>query len=279
MKITVDRIRNVIEDPKNGHVWAEVIGDIIPANNSSGNSRIKLRCACGNIREVAANNVLTLHTKSCGCLAKKLQQEKAYSTDLDGNRTRLYTIWVNMRVRCADVTNPRYGGRGISVCSEWQDSFIPFRDWAVVNGYQENLTLDRKNNDGNYSPDNCRWATKSEQAKNTTSTRLITIGMVTLCLNDWCKELSVSPAVVRNRVRNGKSWEEAILDPTPVKKCDNNNLIFIQIGMVNLSLSNWCKELSIDPNNVKRRVSRGWSWEDAILKPSQRAKIKQVTTE
>ena len=82
--------------------------------------------------------------------------------------TRLYGVWCYMRERCGNPNTKRYkdyGGRGISVCSEWDD-YAVFRAWALANGYKKGLTLDRENNDSNYEPDNCQWITNAEQAKN-----------------------------------------------------------------------------------------------------------------
>ena len=86
------------------------------------------------------------------------------------SRSRLYRIWSNMKNRCTCNTTPSYayyGGRGIKVCKEWIDSFESFRDWALVNGYEDGLELDRRDADGGYMPENCRWATRTEQMRNT----------------------------------------------------------------------------------------------------------------
>ena len=100
-----------------------------------------------------------------------------YSHGLSGKNKRLYKIWKEMRYRCNNPQNksyPRYGGRGIKVCDEWNDSFVPFYEWAMANGYQENiaesgknrLSIDRINNNGDYEPDNCRWVDDHTQALN-----------------------------------------------------------------------------------------------------------------
>lgn len=225
MKITVDRIRSVIEDPQNGHVWSEVIGDIIPPSDGSGNSRIKLKCGCGKIKEVSTNHVLMIRSKSCGCLVGKVHKERAFGTDSDGKKTRLYTAWINMRVRCRNIKNhayPNYGGRGISVCDEWVESFVTFRDWALNNGYQESLTIDRKDNDGNYCPDNCRWTTHKEQNQNRRSNHFVTIGDKTLCVEEWLRRQGLSHCTFYRRVKRGMSEEAAILTPTRQKQTKIN---------------------------------------------------------
>ncbi len=89
------------------------------------------------------------------------------------SKTRLYIAWINMKQRCNNPHAKNYkhwGGKGISVCSDWLD-FIPFRDWALANGYKDHLTIDRKNNNGNYNPKNCRWVTAKTQSRNTKKIR------------------------------------------------------------------------------------------------------------
>lgn len=86
------------------------------------------------------------------------------------SRTRLHGIWLNMKTRCFCEKSPAfqyYGGRGISICEEWKNSFEAFRDWALSSGYRPELEIDRRDTNGNYEPGNCRWATRSEQMRNT----------------------------------------------------------------------------------------------------------------
>lgn len=115
-------------------------------------------------------------------------------------KTRLYQIWNMMRQRCE---NPKqhafndYGGRGIKVCCEWKD-FETFRDWALSNNYNDNLTIDRINNDGNYCPENCRWTTIAKQARNRRSNRFITYKGETHCINEWCEKLKIKRYVLGN---------------------------------------------------------------------------------
>jgi len=125
------------------------------------------QCDCGNMHQAMSSRLISGHTKSCGCY----QREKITEMNLThgGSHSRLYSIWASMKTRCSNPNYKKfdyYGGRGITVCHEWQESFETFRDWALANGYRDDLTLDRKNGDKGYFPENCQWATWSEQRLN-----------------------------------------------------------------------------------------------------------------
>ena len=125
------------------------------------------KCDCGNEASVDAQNLHTGHTQSCGCLRRE-RLSKASTTHGKRN-TRLYSIWNHMKTRCRTKSYHafrHYGGRGIRVCDEWLNDFQAFYDWAMANGYRDDLSIDRIDSDGNYSPDNCRWSTMAEQNKN-----------------------------------------------------------------------------------------------------------------
>lgn len=135
----------------------------------SGKKRgtVTFKCECGNVKTVLSHNVLNGRTKSCGCKESELKAKASTKHGL--HNSRIYQIYYDMLDRCSNINNPRYhryGGRGITVCDEWQKDFMNFYKWAIENGYTDELTIERINNDGNYCPKNCKWATMDEQLKN-----------------------------------------------------------------------------------------------------------------
>lgn len=127
--------------------------------------------------------------------------------------TRLFRIWRGIIQRCNNPNNKaykHYGGRGIKVCPVWLGSFKAFYNWAIFNGYQESLTIDRKDNDGNYEPNNCRWVTRKEQANNTRATTFIEINGITKSISEWSRLSGVSKSGLRNRLKKGLSGESLL---------------------------------------------------------------------
>ena len=134
-----------------------------------------------------------------------------------GSKTRLYKAWNSMIARCETTSQTSfkdYGGRGIRVCDEWHD-FEVFREWAVSNGYEDGLSLDRKNNNGNYEPQNCRWITKKEQANNRRSSRYITLRGVTHTLAEWAEITGINPTTIAWRIRH--DWSDDDILDKPVR--------------------------------------------------------------
>lgn len=136
----------------------------------------------------------------------------------NSSRTRLYVIWCHMIERCYNphfVAFANYGGRGIRVCENWRNSFVAFREWARTNGYDDKLTLDRIDNDGNYEPSNCKWSTVKEQSNNRRTNRLLTYRGETKTMTQWAETIGMPVATFKHRLYRGWSVAKAI--ETPVR--------------------------------------------------------------
>jgi hypothetical protein len=185
---------------------------VVSKDYSRGSLHWLCRCSCGKMALCVASNLRTGNTRSCGCLKRELQ------TSHGGADSKLYRVWNCMNQRCFNQKAQKYenwGGRGISVCEEWR-TFAPFQEWALSNGYSEGLTLDRKDNDGNYCPDNCRWSTYAEQNRNRRGNRWITFGGKTQVLEDWAKDLDIAACNLINRLNK---WPlERALTERPIKR-------------------------------------------------------------
>lgn len=186
---------------------------VVIANGGKGADRRYLavcKCDCGNTCTVMEKHLRSGNTQSCGCL-KRDRGIKANTTH-GHSKTHLYRIWASMKDRCKreDCTGfENYGGRGITVCQEWE-TFEPFHEWALSHGYSSGLTIDRIDVNGNYCPENCRWATMKEQGNNKRDTVKITFNGTTHSLKEWSEILGVNYYTMHKRYKAGKPVEEIL---------------------------------------------------------------------
>lgn len=171
----------------------------------------KCVCDCGNTAFVSANNLKSKGhpTISCGCERKKRFMKNGY-TILD---KRLYNIFSGMKERCYNPKHPRYknyGGKGVKICDEWLFDYMKFYNWAVENGYGEKLTIDRKDNSGDYSPFNCRWVPAEKQSGNRSTCVMISFKGESHCIAEWARITGIKESTLGARIRNGWPLEKAL---------------------------------------------------------------------
>lgn len=182
---------------------------------AGGKTFWQCRCECGNTVEIVGSRLRgPKPTMSCGCLRREVSAAACRSRathNLGG--TRIYNIWRKMTLRCTspdDHAWPDYGERGIQVCAEWANDPAAFAEWAYSNGYATSLTIERIDNNGNYEPSNCRWATRNEQARNKRNNFNVQVGGASMCATDWQKVTGVCRKVIANRIRAGIPPELAV---------------------------------------------------------------------
>lgn len=166
------------------------------------------RCECGEERVVSSTALISGGTLSCGCYVRDINKERMATHGK--SKTRLFNIWMGMKQRCY---NPKvkpykyYGEKGVVICNSWLDDYQNFYDWSMANGYADNLTIDRIDVNGNYTPENCRWIPLEQQSKNRTCTILYN----GFDQNEWAHKLGVSPSMlVQYKNRNNCDLEKAV---------------------------------------------------------------------
>ena len=174
------------------------------------------RCSCGKVVSIAGSNLIADRCRSCGC--KKSEYIGDGHRTHGRSKTSEHNIWCAMRRRCGDKSNARYsryGGRGITVCERWASSFENFFEDMGPRPSRHH-SIDRINNDGNYEPSNCRWATQLVQCHNSSVSTNLTHNGETKCIKDWAAHAGISSKSMYTRLANGWSIEKAI--STPIRK-------------------------------------------------------------
>ena len=181
--------------------------------NKQRESLWKCLCDCGNITITTGHRIRYGKVKSCGCISHEITAaaNTKHGMARNGKRHPIYDIWTNMKDRCYNPNFKQfkdYGGRGITVCEEWQE-FIPFMEWATKNGYKRELQIDRIDNSKGYSPSNCRFATRSQNQRNMRRNRHVTINGITKLMIEWCEITGLHFRTISLRIEKG--WPDAML--------------------------------------------------------------------
>lgn len=180
--------------------------------NRYGRRIWKCRCECGRLCRILASSLSSGHTRSCGSTTCR-----RFATTHGQSQLPEYRIWLGVIMRCENRNEPafpRYGGRGILLCSRWRNSFPCFLE-DVGKRPSERHTLERIDNNGNYEPSNVRWATRKEQSHNTRRNRFIAYGGRSQCVTAWAEELGINPRTLFTRLDSGWSIADAFSTPVP----------------------------------------------------------------
>lgn len=175
-------------------------------------------CCCGKTIIVNTRDLTHEKIKSCGCMKRYIQSEKKKTHGM--SNTRIFGIWSGMKNRCYIPSSSNYeiyGGRGITVCQEWLYDFMSFYNWAMENGYSDGLTIDRIDPNGNYCPENCRWATIKEQSNNRRNNRFLTAFGETHTVSEWSDISGIGRRVIETRI-DDLHWNTEKALTVPVRK-------------------------------------------------------------
>jgi hypothetical protein len=188
--------------------------DLIAESYDEASRKWRCRCVCGGITYVLANNLVRHNTRSCGCLRGRFNRRVLRKHGAAGTPT--YHVWVNIKTRCQNEKNPnfaKYGAKGVTLCKRWQK----FENFLADMGERPSPdhTIERRENKKGYTPDNCCWIPKGEQARNKTTNHRITVNGTTKLLTEWAKALDCPHTTLLTRLRNG--WSEEATVTTPVR--------------------------------------------------------------
>ena len=203
--------------------------------------------------------------------------------DLTPSRSRLYSIWRHMRQRCDNPKNDwyhLYGGKGITVCSEWDRNFHAFETWALSHGYRDTLSIDRIDSNQNYTPENCHWATPLEQSNNTSRTKFLTYNNITLSIRQWEKTLNLPRETVRRRVNKNWSVIDCLFCPiiTLKNRRDNQNGQYrhVDLDMINLTTDEIEQKLyqfNFAPLEIQDYLNKRRAWEQTKISLKKEEKL------
>ena len=208
------------DDRKEGTRYGRWVTTGTCAREKSGPLYLECVCDCGNHKFVREYTLKSKESTSCGCYASeytvKRQKVHGESSSCRHDASPLYRIWCGMIYRCTSSCSrdaKRYYARGIHVCDDWLHSFAVFKNWALSNGYGKGLSIDRIDNNGPYSPENCRWVTMKTQANNRCTNRYIDAFGEKRTITEWAHLYDIHPSTVSKRLKKGWDVESALTNP------------------------------------------------------------------
>ena len=169
-------------------------------------------CSCGAIKKTRGKDMRQGKTKSCGCF--QMENISNLNKTHGETKTRMHRIWIAIKSRCLNQNNKdycNYGGRGIGMHDDWINSYVSFRDWSLLNGYADNLSMDRIDNENGYFPDNCRWTTAKVQGRNRRDNVFLELNGVSMVMSEWCEIFNIPTSTLSYRINMGWSPSEAIM--------------------------------------------------------------------
>lgn len=225
------------------------------------------KCDCGNTKVVSARELRKENgTRSCGCYRSEYVSTFNRNTKtIHGDRyTRIYREWVSMRARCRDMSKDGYGSKGICVCKEWSDpetGYLNFKHWSLLNGYADNLSIDRINYKGNYCPDNCRWTDAQTQANNRATNRIVTFNGEEMTLTQFADKIGRNRDLILKKLNQGMTPEEIasykFRKGTPTFTLDG----------ITYNVKEWGIATGYGFNTIYNRMRNHWSPEDIVTIP------------
>ncbi len=241
------------------------------AENKRNRTAYWCKCDCGKECIAIGMELTRGSTKSCGCLKKELAHKMGAGTAKHRmHGSRIYKIWIAIRQRCnckSARNYHNYGGRGIKLCTEWDD-FMNFYNWAMSHGYNDSLTIDRIDVNGNYEPSNCRWADDLTQHNNRRDNVFLEFHGKKMTIAEWAKKIGIPYPTLRGRLGRGWPVEKALTTPS------STNRSFSYQGKT-MGLAAWGRETGIGSGTLWARLQTGWSFERAITTPVRKIKHSQ----
>lgn len=234
----------------------------------------RCRCRCGRTTYAGATEFKRGVAKSCGCWRKVKGHSPLFRHGHAGrDASPTYRVWSKLRGRCVNPTDPAwkdYGGRGITICDRWRDSFESFLD--DMGERPDGLTIERVDNNRGYEPGNCVWADRKAQARNRRSNRVVEWRGESLPVAAWAERTGLSSGVIISRLNRGWDVERVLGEAAAPKGGQCGTPLEITFDGVTRSLAEWAALIGIRPKALHHRISRGWPLARALTGPSRRSR-------